>query len=122
MWKAATRMECPTALRARGRPRVFRTGDNAYLMLRSAGSCTRCAPRAVCGSRAPSGDVWYCIGTQCTGPRLCTRVPGGVDGAVDPFHLDRGVKRLGLRIVETHPGAPDRAADPQLGGCVCECL
>ena len=30
--------------------------------------------------------------------------PGGVDGAVDPFHLDRGIKRLGLRIVETLTG------------------
>jgi hypothetical protein len=39
-----------------------------------------------------------------------------IHGAVDPFHLQRRIERLRLRVIETRSGATDRAADVEVVG------
>ena len=41
---------------------------------------------------------------------------GRVDGAVHPFHLERGIKRFRPRIIITNTGPADRTGDADTGG------
>ena len=50
-------------------------------------------------------------GYICAGVFACR-----IHGAVDSFHLQRRVERLGLRVIETRFGATDRAADVEFAG------